>query len=93
MKFDLTKEISLDSKLDLFTNYAHNPQNIDIDWEVLLTMKINKYISANVSAHAIYDDDILVPLYRTIDGVKTKVGTGKRIQFKEILSLGFSYKF
>ena len=93
VKFDITKDILLDSKLGLFTNYAHNPQNIDIDWEVMLSLKINKYISTNISTHMIYDDDIDVPIYKKTDTTWEKIGTSKRIQFKEILSLGFSYKF
>lgn len=83
-------DISVENKLDLFTNYSHNPQNIDINWEVVLRMKITYYLSATISTHLIYDDDVNVPVYDN-EGVKT--GEGPRLQFKELLSLGFSYKF
>ncbi len=82
---DIMKNVNLNTKLGLFSNYLHNPQNIDVDWEVLLAMKINKFLTANLSTQLLYDDDILVPL----EGG----GTGKRIQFKEILGIGFSVKF
>ena len=88
--YNFNDDISLENKLDLFTNYTHNPQNIDIDWEVILRMQITFYLSATLSTHMIYDDDVLVPIYNN-EGVKT--GTGPRLQFKELLSLGFSYKF
>ncbi|MCF6183809.1 MAG: DUF3078 domain-containing protein [Bacteroidales bacterium] len=82
---DIMKNVNLNTKLGLFSNYLHNPQNIDVDWEVLIGMKINKYITANISTQLLYDDDIMVPL----EGG----GTGKRVQFKEILGIGFSVKF
>jgi len=41
------KNVSFTSKVDLFSDYLKNPQNIVVNWENLITMKINKYISAN----------------------------------------------
>lgn len=91
-KRDIAKNVNLSTKLELFSNYLENPQNIDVNWEVLLNMKINKFLTANITTQMIYDHDIPVPVERTIDGVKV-MGTGPRLQFKEVLSLGFSYKF
>lgn len=83
---DLMENVNLTSTLDLFSNYFDNPQNIDISWKALLNMKINQYLSANISTHLIYDDDI--------DWVDSEVITGgPKVQFKEILGIGFSYKF
>jgi len=86
----ISDDISLDNKLTLFTNYLENPQNIDIDWEATLKMRINYYINANISTHLIYDDNIEVPLFND-EG--TRVGSGPRIQFKELISVGFTFKF
>lgn len=88
---DIMKNVNLNTKLGLFSNYLNNPQNIDINWEVLLAMKINKYLTANLSTQLLYDDDILVPIDTNGDGFNN--GTGKRIQFKEILGIGFSVNF
>jgi hypothetical protein len=88
--YDFNDDISAESKLDLFTNYSHNPQNIDVDWEVILRMRITYYLTVTISTHLIYDDDVHVPIYNN-EGIKT--GEGPRLQFKELLSLGFSYKF
>ncbi len=88
---DIMKNVSFNTKLDLFSNYLHNPQNIDVNWEVLIGMKINKYLTANLSTQLLYDDDILVPVDTNDDGIND--GTGKRVQFKEILGIGFSVKF
>jgi hypothetical protein len=88
---DIMKNVSFNTKLDLFSNYLHNPQNIDVNWEVLIGMKINKYLTANLNTQLLYDDDILVPVDTNDDGIND--GTGKRVQFKEILGIGFSVKF
>ena len=87
--YNFNDDISLENKLSLFTNYVKNPQNIDIDWEVILRMKITFYMDAVISTHIIYDDDVKVPLFNN-EGVK--IGTGPRLQFKEVFSIGFSYK-
>jgi len=34
------------SKVDLFTNYFKNPQNVVVNWETLLAFKVNKFLSA-----------------------------------------------
>ncbi|MES2286637.1 MAG: DUF3078 domain-containing protein [Bacteroidota bacterium] len=91
-KKDIVKNVNFSTKLELFSNYLDNPQNIDVNWEVLIGMKVNKYLSANISTQMIYDHDIPVPVEREINGIK-EMGAGPRLQFKEVLSVGFSYKF
>ncbi|MGD0340896.1 MAG: DUF3078 domain-containing protein, partial [Bacteroidales bacterium] len=44
-KSEFMKNVSLTTKIDLFSNYLKNPQNIVVNWENLIAMKINKYIS------------------------------------------------
>lgn len=88
---DVVKNVNLMSTVDLFSNYLHNPQNIDVNWQVLINMKVNKFLSASITTHIIYDDDIMIPLDRNEDGITE--GKGPRTQFKEVLGVGFSYKF
>lgn len=95
--FELMENVRLRSKLDLFNDYTDdivsNRVNIDVNWETTLSMKVNKYISANLFTHLIYDHNIPVPIFEDVDGEEVQVGTGPRTQFKEVLGLGFSYKF
>lgn len=56
---NLMKNIGFQTKLDLFSNYLEEPQNIDVSWEVLLSMKVNQYISTTLSTHLLYDHDII----------------------------------
>lgn len=85
-KKDIMKNVNLFTKLELFSNYMENPQNIDVDWQMLLTMKINKLLSANINLHLIYDDDT-----KTTDDLGNP--KGPKVQFKEVFGVGFSYKF
>jgi hypothetical protein len=91
-KKDIMKNVNLATKLELFSDYLKDPQNIQVNWEMLISMKVNKFISASISTNMIYDHNIPVPVEREINGVKV-AGTGPRLQFKEVLAVGFSYKF
>jgi hypothetical protein len=83
--YDILKNVNLVSLLTLFSNYNDNPQNIDVDWQMLFTMKINKYLSATLNLQFIYDDDIIIA---DKDG-----NAGPRLQVKELFGLGLAYKF
>lgn len=83
------KNMSIGSKLDLFSNYLKNPQYVDVNWENLIGMKVNKYITVSLNTQLIYDYDVKYDSNHdgSLDGEKAK------IQFKEILGVGFMYKF
>lgn len=83
--------VTLLTKLDLFSNYQHNPQNVDVNWETVIGFKVNKYISASITTNVLYDDDIRIPIDKNNDGIIDS--RGPRTQIKEILGIGFSYKF
>jgi hypothetical protein len=88
-KTEFLKNVTFTTKIDLFSNYVKNPQNIVINWETLLAFKVNKFISANINTQLIYDDKIKVPVIRNNEAKSI----GSLIQFKEILGVGFSYNF
>jgi hypothetical protein len=46
-------------RLDLFSNYRRNPQNVDILFTNLLALKFNKWLGTTVSLDVLYDDDVL----------------------------------
>jgi hypothetical protein len=91
-KNELLKGISFTTKIDLFSDYLKKPQNIVVNWETLIAMKVNKYISVNINTQLIYDDKIKIKVDRNDDGALDAI-PGPRIQFKEILGVGISYKF
>ena len=61
-KFDLMKNISMENMLGLYSNYLDHPENVDVDYQMNLLMKINKYISANFGLNLLYDDNALKDL-------------------------------
>ncbi|MBN2834985.1 MAG: DUF3078 domain-containing protein [Candidatus Delongbacteria bacterium] len=46
---ELYKNIGFESKLEAFSNYDKDPQNLFMTWDNLLSMKVNEYLSANIS--------------------------------------------
>lgn len=90
-KVTLIENVDLQTKLELFTNYLKNPQNIDVNWETLIAMKVNKFLTASITTNVIYDDDINIQIDNDDDGVVDQVGP--RTQFKEVLAIGLSFKF
>jgi hypothetical protein len=91
-KSEFLKNVSFTTKIDLFSNYLDKPQNVDVNWETQIAMKVNKYLSVNFNTQLIYDDNVKLKVDRNNDGILDLV-PGSRIQFKEILGVGFSYKF
>lgn len=90
-KKDILENVNLQTKLELFSNYIDEPQNVDVNWEVLLSMKVNKYITATLATQLLYDDNTIVTIDKNDDGIIDEAGP--RTQFKEVLGVGFSYKF
>ena len=85
------KNVDLIAKLDLFSNYLANPQNIDLNLDTRLNMKINSYLSANFLLNMLYDDDIRIAIDTNGDGIADY--KGRRIQLKQLFGAGLSFKF
>lgn len=79
----IAKNIEMKSKLELFSNYLENPENIDVNAEVIFNFKVNSWFSASLNWNLIYDDDI--------DIRDSKGNVGPRTQFKSVIGLGVSY--
>ncbi|HPF02194.1 MAG TPA: DUF3078 domain-containing protein [Bacteroidales bacterium] len=89
--------IKIINRLQLFTNYIHNPLNIDVDWEMILTANLNWFTDVRFNTHLIFDDDTKSPLFDKDDNpVLNPDGKQKktaRIQFKELLGFSFVFRF
>jgi hypothetical protein len=72
-------------RLDLFSNYLRNPQDIVIYWTNILAVKITKIISMSISANLIYDNDI-----KTVNDNGTQGGPKPQIQ--ELFGIGIAIK-
>lgn len=56
-KYVIMKDVTMENIISIYSDYLQKPQNIDIDYQLNLFVKINKYLSTNVGFHAIIDDD------------------------------------
>lgn len=83
---NLSKTAVYKTKLDLYSNYLHNPQNISMYWTNILAVKVTSIISMDLSVDMIYDNDI-----KTVKSDGTAGGPAPQI--KEVMGIGISYKF
>jgi len=81
---DLNKIVSYKGRLDLFSNYQHNPQNVDLLMSNIFAAKLSKWLTANWNFDLVYDDDAkLFGKNRRSPAlqVKSLVGVGLLIKF------------
>jgi len=92
-----TKNLKIENRLRLFSNYVNNPQNVDVDWELILDQKINWFFTIRLNLHLIYDDDVRFPVFDS-EGVPIQNPDGSgytvaKAQFKEFIGLSMQFKF
>ena len=56
-KFQIMENVSVENILNLYSNYLEEAKNVDIDYQLNIVMKINKYLSTNFAFQTIYDDN------------------------------------
>ncbi len=93
---EVVKNVTLMTRLDLFNNYTDknkdNRKYIDVNWETNILFKINEWLSASLIMHLIYDKEIMIDKEVEVNGMK-EIETKDRVQFKEVLGIGLTYKF
>jgi hypothetical protein len=75
-----TPSITYRARLDLFSNYLNNPENIDVFMTNFVSFKVNKWLSTTYNLDLIYDDDV-----RFFGDYKDS----PRLQLKSLLGIGF----
>ncbi|MBO4574068.1 MAG: DUF3078 domain-containing protein [Bacteroidales bacterium] len=89
--YEIFENVTFSSKLIAFYDYLHKSSDLNaldekytcpvvFDWDNALVMKVNDWLSCNLTARLVYDEDI-----KPISGPTFR-------QFKEVLSIGISYK-
>jgi len=56
-KFNIMENVSVENIVNLYSNYLEDAQNVDLDYQLNILMKVNKYLSANFTFQTIYDDN------------------------------------
>jgi Protein of unknown function (DUF3078) len=83
---NISKTAIYKTKLDLFSNYLHNPQNIAANWTNILAVKVTRLISMNLTLNMIYDNDVKSTR-------KDGTAGGPKVQIQEVMGIGLAYKF
>lgn len=78
------ENVSYLSNLNLFSAYE-TFGNVDVNWEQILGLKVNKWLISTVSTNLIYDDDVTVT---RDDGTR-----GRDLQWKYVINVGVVYSF
>jgi len=95
-KTKLFGKVDMTNKIQFFSNFLSKPQNVDVDWEVIMTTSLNWFTEVRLNMHLIYDDNTLLPVHKNGEDVKNPDGSTKTApmaQFKELLGLSFVFKF
>lgn len=101
LKFDAKVAIenfTAGTTLTLFSDYLDHPLNIKVNWDVNISAKLTKFLSATIRTSLIYDDKIKHIEWKDKEG-NTVLGEDGNpilvpgIQFKEISSINFTYTF
>ena len=79
--YDFNESIGMEVHFSFFGNYAGKIKGVEVGCEVIGNFKINRFLSAKVSLYPRYDSTTI-----PADGGKPK------LQFYELISLGFNYK-
>ena len=82
----LEDKVTFKSVLDLFTAYDDSFGKVDVNWDVLIGYNLTKLLTLTFQSTLKYDDDI-----KTTDNEGNI--RGAKVQFKEMVGLGLSYKF
>ena len=85
LSYEIAKNVKLGTKLELFSDYLDTPQNIIVNWQILLGFKVNDWLNVDLQTTMLYDDKVMI--------TDKNGNTGPRLQFMEtlMLSVGFSF--
>lgn len=86
---EIYKNMSLENRISLYSDYINKFGNIDVNWQLLLEMTINEYVKASLGTQLIYDDDIKTK--EEENGIQ--ITKGPKIQLKQIMGIGLAYEF
>lgn len=81
---ELNKVVTYKGRLDLFSNYRHNPEHIDVFFSNIFSAKLSNVFSASWNIDFIYDDDA------KLFGDK---GTSPALQMKSVVGAGLMVRF
>ncbi|MDR1672806.1 MAG: DUF3078 domain-containing protein [Bacteroidales bacterium] len=91
----LSKKVTYNTQLELFSNYLEEPECIDVIWDFMFRIALTKYVSSGIRINMIYDDNqkTVVKEKDPDTGTIKDVSHGAKLQVKEFFEIGFFYAF
>lgn len=87
---EIIKNVNYETRLELFTNYE-DFGTVDVNWENILMMKVNRFLSASLITQLLYDKDVKTGIDNDDDGVIDEETA--KVQFKTVFGAGLTYTF
>jgi hypothetical protein len=56
-KLDVIANVQFENILNLYSNYLEETKNVDLDYQLNIVMRINRYLTTNLMFQIIYDDN------------------------------------
>ncbi|MDO5656120.1 MAG: DUF3078 domain-containing protein [Flavobacteriaceae bacterium] len=75
MKLDLMKNVKMENRLSIYSNFLEEPENIDFDYTMNLILKINDLLSTSIVIQTRYDD-------KEYEGLQLRETFGIGLNFK-----------
>jgi len=81
---EILENVKVQANGNLFSNYETFPNTV-VNLEMIINLKVNNFISSNISSQLIYDDKVI--------NVNEDGSTSSNVQIKNIINLGFTIGF
>ena len=88
--YPIMENIIYDTRAEIFNNYRYTFQKFNVDWEQSLVLQVTQHINSRIMTQLIYDYNVKFPI---TDANGIQVAQQAKWQFKELLTIGFNYKF
>jgi hypothetical protein len=89
-KDEVLKNIIIDTKLGYFQNVLDGLGDPVINWDAVITMKINKYMSTSFTFTLLFDPDSMTDIK---DDYGNITGKAAKVQFKQTLGVGLNFNW
>ena len=88
--YPIMENIVYDTRAEVFNNYRYTFQKFNVDWEQSLVLQVTQHINSRIMTQLIYDYNVKFPI---TDASGVQIAQQAKWQFKELLTIGFNYKF
>lgn len=83
--------LGVNSTLELFSNYLAKPENVDVNFDLVLDYKLSNWLTARAQITLIYDDDKRIVV--NPDDPPAQQYAVPKLQLRQMFGLGLAYRF